>query len=263
VVQVGNTVVANLAATLSSGASLAYQWFRDSEPIVGAAGQSYRITAGDFGRTIAVRVTVVGGASAGTSVTSAAYMPSPGRLTVAGAPLVEGIVAVGGVVTAQVGAWGPGEVALTFAWLRDGVAIPGAVGATYVLTPADAGHSITVRVSGSAPGFEAEVATSAAFSPAPVAAETAVLKLKVAKPKLKGTVKVGRTLKVVRGTWTAGTKFTYQWMRDGKAIRKATKVTYKLVKADAGKRISVKVTGTKAGYEPASSTSAKTKKTRK
>jgi hypothetical protein len=45
--------------------------------------------------------------------------------------------------------------------------------------------------------------------------------------------------------------------RDGKTIKGATKSSYKLVKADAGKKISVKVTGTKTGYTTVSKTSSK------
>ena len=63
------------------------------------------------------------------------------------------------------------------------------------------------------------------------------------------------------GTWKPkGVKLSYQWLRGGKSIKGATKSTYKLVKADKKKQISVKVTGTKAGYTTLTTTSAKTKK---
>ena len=40
----------------------------------------------------------------------------------------------------------------------------------------------------------------------------------------------------------------YQWLRNGKKIRKATKATYKVARADAGKKISCQITLTpKAG----------------
>jgi hypothetical protein len=262
-VQVGNTVTASLPVSLTDGVTVAYQWLRDGEAIPGASSGSYRITGEDFGRTISYRVSVVGGRTSGTSVTSAAYMPAAGRLIAPAQAEVEGFVVLGETLVANPGAWGPVPVALTYAWLRDGVAIPGAAGPHYTLSAADAGHSLTVRVIGSAPGFQAETITSAAFGPAPIPVEPAPQKLKVAKPKIKGTAKAGKTLKITRGTWTSGTTFTYQWLRNGKAIKKATKATYKLVKADIGKQISVKVTGKKAGFTTASSTSAKTKKVKK
>ena len=49
---------------------------------------------------------------------------------------------------------------------------------------------------------------------------------------------------------------TYQWYRAGVAISGATSSTYKLVAADKGSGIKVKVTGTKSGYTTVSKTSA-------
>jgi hypothetical protein len=79
--------------------------------------------------------------------------------------------------------------------------------------------------------------------------------LKAATPKVSGTAKVGKTLKAKAGAWTSGTKLSYQWLRNGKAIKKATKASYKLVKADKGKKITVKVTGKKSGYTTVSKVS--------
>ncbi|WP_449283286.1 S-layer homology domain-containing protein [Leucobacter sp.] len=78
-------------------------------------------------------------------------------------------------------------------------------------------------------------------------------------PTIAGTAKVGQALSADPGTWQpASATLAYQWLRDGSAISGATSSTYTPVAADQGKRISVKVTGTKAGYEPASKTSAQT-----
>mgnify|MGYP002079102753 CR=1 FL=1 len=77
-------------------------------------------------------------------------------------------------------------------------------------------------------------------------------------PTITGTAKVGKTLKAKVTAWKpAKVTMTYQWLRDGKAISKATTSSYKLTKADAGKKISVKVTGTKSGYPSVSKTSKK------
>ncbi|MCW5953493.1 MAG: Ig-like domain repeat protein, partial [Propionibacteriaceae bacterium] len=72
---------------------------------------------------------------------------------------------------------------------------------------------------------------------------------KTPTPTVSGTGKVGKTLKAKAGTW-APSKVTvkYQWLRDGEPIAKATTSSYKLVKADAGRRVSVRVTGSKSGY---------------
>ncbi|UYK38685.1 PPC domain-containing protein [Microbacterium terricola] len=76
-------------------------------------------------------------------------------------------------------------------------------------------------------------------------------------PTVSGTVKVGKTLTVKPGTWKpAPVALSYQWLRNGKPIAKATTASYKLTTADRGKKISVRVTGRKSTYLTASSVSA-------
>jgi hypothetical protein len=79
-------------------------------------------------------------------------------------------------------------------------------------------------------------------------------------PTVSGTKKVGQTLTAKVGTWspTPGT-LAYQWKRGGLAIKGATAVKYKLGTADAGKSITVSVTGTKSGYVSVTKTSPATK----
>lgn len=78
-------------------------------------------------------------------------------------------------------------------------------------------------------------------------------------PTVTGTPKVGQTLTAKTGTWTpTGVTFTYEWLADGEAIAGATATTYKPVAGDLGKKISVAVTGAKAGHDSASKTSIET-----
>ncbi|MDR0482473.1 MAG: hypothetical protein LBH13_04850 [Cellulomonadaceae bacterium] len=51
------------------------------------------------------------------------------------------------------------------------------------------------------------------------------------------------------------TRYTYQWLRDGKKISKATKVTYKVTSKDAGTKLAVKITAKKSGYAATTKTS--------
>lgn len=67
--------------------------------------------------------------------------------------------------------------------------------------------------------------------------------------KIIGKAKVGKKLTAVPGK-AAGATVKYQWLLNGKVIRKATGKTLKLGKAHKGKKISVKVTYTKAGFNP-------------
>jgi len=77
-----------------------------------------------------------------------------------------------------------------------------------------------------------------------------------------GTRKVGKTMNVTATPWLAGSypttraSMSFQWKRNGVAIKGATKSTYKLVSADRGKKISVTATARRYGYTTGSATSA-------
>lgn len=80
---------------------------------------------------------------------------------------------------------------------------------------------------------------------------------KTPAPKVSGKAKVGKTLKATTKAWTPGPVIlAYQWLRNGHAIPGATGSSYKVVKADKKKRLSVRVIGSHAGYLPAFKTSA-------
>lgn len=84
---------------------------------------------------------------------------------------------------------------------------------------------------------------------------------KAPKPKITGTVAVGKTLTAKPGTWKPSTAtLTYQWYRSGKKISGATAQTYTLTKSDLGKKMTVKVTGKQAEYKTATVTSKSTGK---
>lgn len=64
--------------------------------------------------------------------------------------------------------------------------------------------------------------------------------------KLPKKLKVGATLQVPKAV-SGFKKLKFQWLRNGKKIKKATKRTYKLAKADRGKQISCQITMTPTG----------------
>ncbi|UZN02008.1 hypothetical protein [Cellulomonas sp. S1-8] len=82
--------------------------------------------------------------------------------------------------------------------------------------------------------------------------------LVTATPTIAGTAKVGLTLTAHPGTWTSGTAFTYQWSVAGAAVSGATNLTFVPTSAHRGKTVTVTVTGTKAGYTTAATTSRAT-----
>ncbi|AZZ53738.1 hypothetical protein C1I64_17970 [Rathayibacter festucae DSM 15932] len=83
--------------------------------------------------------------------------------------------------------------------------------------------------------------------------------LGAATPSITGTPQVGSTLTAQPGAWTpAPVALAYQWSADGVALSGATFPAYTPTSGTVGKRISVTVTGTKAGYPTESRTAPST-----
>jgi hypothetical protein len=197
-----------------------------------------------FGTVPVLAATGPGAANSGSIVTAAAKTLSP-----APTPKITGTLKVGATLTAVPGTWGPTPVALTYAWIVGGVAKATTV--TYKMVAADVGKTIVVKVTGKKTGYTTLTKSSAATSVV-VGTLTAA-----PTPTISGTVKVGSTLTAASGTWgPAPVALSFAWSVGG--VAKATTATYKIVAADAGKIILVKVTGKKTGYTTVTKTSAAT-----
>ena len=80
-------------------------------------------------------------------------------------------------------------------------------------------------------------------------------------PTITGSAVVGETLTVDPGVWVAGdaeVSYSYQWLVNGKPIRRANDSTYVVGSSDAGKRISVRVTGSAPSFLSSTVTSSPT-----
>ncbi|MEU5099304.1 hypothetical protein [Streptomyces sp. NPDC020996] len=68
-------------------------------------------------------------------------------------------------------------------------------------------------------------------------------------PAVSGTAKVGSTLTAKNGSWSVKpTAYSYQWYRGSTAVSGATSATYKLTSADKGRKIKVRVKGTRTSF---------------
>ncbi len=171
-------------------------------------------------------------------------------------PTISGSAKVGKTLTSSPGTWSPDGVAFARQWFADGVAIGGATAAHLVIAPAQVGKRISVRVTGSKSGFSSAVKSSAltakvlpgSLSPTP-------------KPKISGQAKVGKKLTAKPGVWGPGpVAKSYRWYANGKAIAGAKFATFKPKAGHVGKRITVRVTGSKYGYAKVTRVSKPTKK---
>jgi len=237
---VDNQLVAS-TGTWTDGTVLAYRWLANGIPVEGATTSTYTVSVGDLGKQLVVELT---GSRAGYTTatrTSAATAPVAAAATVIGTPSVTGTARVGKKLTATPGTLAAGSTA-GYQWFANGKPIAKATGKTLSLAAAQRGKRITVVVTATRTGY----ATASAASTA--SATVAAGKLATTKPRVKGTVRVGRTLRVVSGDWTSGTRLTYRWYANGKKIAGATKARYSVSAKFAGKKITVRVTGKKSGY---------------
>jgi protocatechuate 3,4-dioxygenase beta subunit len=243
--QVGKTLTAAAGSWLPATVSLSYQWKRDGVVIAGATNASYVLTAADLGKTITVDVTGSKTGYASTVKTSdATTVVLSGVFTTMPVPTITGVAQVGKTLTAVAGVWAPVADSVSYVWKRDGVVISGATNASYVLTAADLGKTITVDATGSKTGYASTVKTSDATT---VVLSGVFTTMPV--PTITGVAQVGKTLTAVAGVWApVADSVSYVWKRGGLVIEGATSSTYVLTAADAGKTITVETTAVKAGY---------------
>lgn len=229
----------------TDGATLSYQWLANGAPITGATGTRLLMTTAHRDKAISVRVTGVLAGYDSATVDSAATA----KVATVATPTIAGTPATGSTLTASPNTW-TASTTFAYQWFADGVAVSGATKSSFVPSAAQDGAVLTVRVTGSRPGYATVTTTSKATAQV----------LRVATPTITGTVAYNSTLKVDRGVWSPGSSFAYQWYADGAAISGAKYSTLKLTSGLKSKRIAVKVTGSQPGYATAAKISAATGK---
>jgi hypothetical protein len=180
-----------------------------------------------------------------------ALLSAVGHFTTMPTPTITWIALnAGSTLGSTVGTWSPSPDSTARQWYRNGVAISGATGSQYVITPTDRGKTITLKVTAKKAGFTSASKTSAGLKIPLVFTTTPT-------PTITGTNKSGSVLTASHGTWApTPSGFTYQWRRDGLFIAGATGSKYTLTPSDRGHYVSVTVTATKSGYLETSRTSA-------
>jgi hypothetical protein len=140
----------------------AYAWLRCNNngigcnPISGATGTQYTLTAADDGHRIRFRVTATN-ADGSTAVTSAAtaIVTASGKPANTAAPAISGTPQEGSTLTGSNGTWANAPTKFDYAWLRcdnkggSCATINGANKNTYVITSGDVNTTLRFRVTAS------------------------------------------------------------------------------------------------------------------
>jgi hypothetical protein len=161
-------------------------------------------------------------------------------------PTVQGEAVYDGTLTADPGTWSPEPDSYAYQWLRDGAPIGGAVDPSYVPGLDDLGHRLAVQVTATDEGGTSAPVASEATDP--VARATFRAK---GGQKVTGEPRWTHTLVARSGSWsTRPTRITFQWLRFGKPIPRATGRVHAIEVEDVGARLRVDVTVKAPGYKP-------------
>ena len=254
-VKSGSTVTLNAGYYWEPMTGVTYQWLLDGVE-VGTGATSYTFGAGDTAKVLQLRVRVTPDfAPYSQGGVDETYLASPGTLPTVAVPPTLGTARVGAPLVApvpDVGAlYNDATPTYAYKWYSGTTVIAGATASTFVPTAAYRGTAISVKVTVSASSYVsktyaaaartigygadiggfADVTTPGAIAPRAVLTATAV------------------------GYDPTLYAFAYKWQVNGVTISTATKRTYTVTAADAGKSVRALITITRSGYTTVTKTS--------
>jgi len=166
-----------------------------------------------------------------------------------GPPVVTGTPRVGSTLSATDGPYNATPDSVSYQWKAGGSDV-GTDSATYTAGPADAGKTITVTVTATKTGYAPSSTTSASTAAVANATFTSGPAATVS-----GTAEVGQVLTADPTNTTPAATLAGQWLRDGVPVDGATSTSYLLTNADAGAKLTYRLTATRDGYDDAGVTS--------
>lgn len=256
-----------VALSGSTGLTTSLQWLRDGAPISGATSTSYTLQTIDVGKTVSAQVTFTKAGFSPLVVVTRGADIRPADFESTDHTAVSGSAGVGQELLANYSVWRPEPTTVSFQWFADSVAIPGATGDTYTLTSGELGKRVAVQVTGGKEGF----ATRSAMSnqTAVVASE---IPFEASRAPYLHPTEVVRAYGMLESNLGSGSsnhgwspqpsEWQYQWLRNGVPIEDETERYYSIRPEDEGFRLSVSVTGLRAGYVSTTISSGQTQTVR-
>ncbi len=258
--QTGSLLKITPMSDIEAGVTWAFQWLRNGQAITGQNSDTYLVASQDAGQAISFRVTAtkdgfspVTKDSVGVTIRNSTPISTPGQNTgpintpgqnPGAVPPTKLEVSLSGsgqvgtsllAITSTVGV----SKSITFEWFRDGVQISVGDKQNYILTKSDLNRVISVRafvvddyrkfLESTSQLIRVTDLSNSRFTPV--------------KPVIVGKFKTGTLVSTQMSSWGVGVRYSYQWLRDGKAIVGASGKTYLVQTKDKGRMISLKVTG--------------------
>jgi surface antigen len=166
-VRVGEELTVSGAAWSPRPDSTSIRWYAGQEPIAGERGTHLRLAPAQLGKRISVRVTASREGYRRSSVVSPRTAAvASGRFDITTPFRLSGSPTLGGRLEVVPGTFSPsGGTTMSYTWLRNGHAISGATGTSYVPGLADVGKRISVRVLLSHQGYTDKTVVAADKGP--------------------------------------------------------------------------------------------------
>ena len=240
----------NLVADVNGLGTFSYQWLSNGIAITGQTTQSYALTQSDVGKAISVKVSYTDGLGKLESLTSSSVA------TVANVnDLPTGIVSISGETVQRQTLTASNTLqdidglgAISYQWLKNGVAITGATLSSYTLTASDVNTAISVQANYTDLQGTLENVTSDATTLI-LASQTAPTG-SVSIDGVDGVDGVAVQNQIVMANTSTLAdlnglgELNYQWLNNNTVIENQTMQSYTLSQSDVGKKVSVKVSYT-------------------
>ena len=146
-VRVGEALSVRGAAWSPRPDSTSIRWYAGDEPIAGERGTRLRLAPAHRGKRISVRVTARRDGYRSSTLTSGrTAQVAAGRFEITDPFELNGRPKLGGRLEVSPGTFRPAGATMTYTWLRNGRAIPGATGSSYVPGLSDVGERLSARI---------------------------------------------------------------------------------------------------------------------
>jgi uncharacterized protein (UPF0303 family) len=228
----------NTLADLDGMGAISYQWQRNGSDIIGETSSTYALTQADVGATITVDALYLDGGGTNERVGSAGVGPinnlndaPTGSVTISGTPTEDSTLTAANTLADE-----DGLGTITYQWQRNGSDITGETGATYTLTQADVGATITVDALYLDGGGTNERVSSAGVGPINNLNDSHTGTVTIGGTPMEGSTLIAANTLVDEDGLGA---ISYQWQRNGSDIAGETGSTYTLTQSDVNSTVTV------------------------